>query len=79
MVIIDFKANLRAVVVGTVHGVFVSWLGDGRDGLWARMGLFKNLPLVLTLGVSYEHYSDTLVASTFGRGVYVIRNGMLCE
>ena len=70
--------------MGTVSGVFVSFVGsgDGDDasddkaqllGQWARLGSCAELPLVLTLGLSHEPTSDTLVAATFGRGVYVMR------
>ena len=35
----------------------------------------EEFPIVLTSKISYEHYSDTLVAATFGRGIYVMKNG----
>lgn len=72
------KTTTTALLVGTVSGVFVSFVGSGDDvgvqllGRWARLGSCAELPLVLTLGLSHEPTSDTLVAATFGRGVYVM-------
>jgi len=74
-----------ALLVGTVSGVFVSWparAGAGGSGgaagaannRWSRLGLCKELPLVLVMALSHEPTSDTLVAATFGRGVYVLAN-----
>lgn len=60
------------LLVGTVSGVYLSWVDDARLGQWSRLGTCAELPLVLTLGLSYEPRSDTLVAATFGRGVYVM-------
>ena len=62
-----------ALLVGTVSGVYLSWTDPARLGKWARLGSCADLPLVLTLGLSHEPHSDTLVAATFGRGVYVMR------
>ena len=61
-----------ALLVGTVSGVFFSWTDGQSLGQWSRLGTCAELPLVLTLGLSYEPSSDTLVAATFGRGVYVM-------
>ena len=59
-----------ALLVGTSTGVFVSW--TDRPGQWARLGSCSNFPMVLTLGLSHERTSDTLVAATMGRGVYTM-------
>ena len=59
-----------AILVGTSTGVFVSW--TDRPGQWARLGSCSNFPMVLTLGLSHERTSDTLVAATMGRGVYTM-------
>ena len=32
----------------------------------------RHFPRVLNYGLSYEPYSDTLVAATYGRGVYAL-------
>ena len=64
-----------ALLAGTVSGVYVSWVHEAAAiGHWSRLGTCSDLPLVLTLGLSYEPHSDTLVAATFGRGVYVMHN-----
>ena len=39
---------------------------------WTRLG--AEFPLVLNAGLSYEHYSDTVVAATMGRGIYTLKN-----
>ena len=65
-------AHTSALLLGTVSGVYVTWTDVGRLGQWTRLGSCAELPLVLTLGLSYEPSSDTLVAATFGRGVYVM-------
>ena len=62
------KNNDRALLVGTSNGIYVTYLG-GSAGQWTRFGAC--LPIVLTKKLSYEHYSDTLVAATFGRGIYI--------
>ena len=80
MVLLDVAAaNNTALLVGTVSGIFVAWVGEdslatvakGSGAVsWARVGDCSEFPLVLTLGVSYEPFSDTLVAATMGRGIY---------
>jgi len=64
-----------AILVGTVSGVYLSWTDN--VGRWSRVGLFSDLPLVKVQGLNYEPYSDTLVAATFGRGIYVIHKAKL--
>jgi hypothetical protein len=61
-----------ALLVGTVSGVYVSW--PAKSPKWARLGLCEDLPLVLVMSLSHEPTSDTLVAATFGRGIYVLPN-----
>jgi hypothetical protein len=39
-----------------------------------RFGGCDEFPIVLNAGLSYEPYSDTLVAATFGRGIYRLDN-----
>eukprot|EP00937_MAST-01D_sp_MAST-1D-sp2_P003279 g3279.t1 len=78
-----------ALLVGTVNGVFVSWPrvlqgaagafsagSSGNTNKWARLGTCADLPLVLVMGLSYEPHSDTLVAATMGRGVYVLHDAL---
>ena len=67
-------SDSTALLVGTVSGVFVSWLDAPRRGKWSRLGTCADLPLVLTMGLSYEHFSDTILAATMGRGVYRLPN-----
>jgi len=75
ILIIEFQTQgYNAVLVGTVHGVFISWTDSPSIGIWSRIGLFSDMPLVMVLGLSYNPYSDTLVAATMGRGVYILQN-----
>jgi len=39
-----------------------------------RFGTCDEFPIVLNADLSYEHYSDTLVAATMGRGIYTLKN-----
>lgn len=64
--------NATALLSGTVSGLFLTWLDD-TVGTWTRFGDCAAFPLVLTSGATYEPSSDTLVAATMGRGVYIIR------
>lgn len=63
-------AGFHALLVGTVNGAFVMF--TDAPGTWSRVGLRSDFPLVKTDSLTYEHYSDTLVAATYGRGVYVL-------
>ena len=47
--------------------------GSAETQRWKRFGDCAEFPIVLTAALSYEHYSDSLVAATMGRGVYVLR------
>jgi hypothetical protein len=78
LLIVDLiQNNDTAVLVGTSNGVMVTYL-NGLKGLkgaqWSRFGTLNEFPRVLTAAISYEHYSDTIVAATFGRGIYTIQN-----
>jgi hypothetical protein len=71
--------NARALLVSTTNGVMVNFVGTGVNqtveaGGWIRFGACSDFPIVLNSAVSYEHYSDTLVAATMGRGVYRLKN-----
>ena len=66
--------NATALLVGTVSGVYISWLEPARRAQWTRLGSCADLPLVLTMGITYEHFSDSVVAATMGRGVYRLPN-----
>ena len=60
------------VLVGTVSGVFGAALKQGQPITWTRVGGCSDLPLVLVGGLSYETTSDTVVAGTMGRGVFIL-------
>ena len=73
------KPGTTALLVGTAHGVFASFLSTGaapssrpvvRNTEWARLGSCDQLPLVMVAGLSHEPKDDTLLAATMGRGVY---------
>eukprot|EP01062_Namystynia_karyoxenos_P064198 TRINITY_DN570_c1_g1_i1.p1 TRINITY_DN570_c1_g1~~TRINITY_DN570_c1_g1_i1.p1 ORF type:complete len:927 (+),score=309.49 TRINITY_DN570_c1_g1_i1:83-2782(+) len=71
MLYVDFpEFQASSLLVGTATGVFVSW--TDRPGKWSRLGQCADLPLVMVTALTHEGYSDTLVAATYGRGVYVL-------
>jgi hypothetical protein len=73
LLMVDLLLNKdRALLVSTANGVFVSF--DAAPGKWTRLGTCADFPIVLTKSLSYEHYSDTLVAATFGRGIYSLKH-----
>lgn len=74
LLFVDYQElNASALLVGTVSGAFLTWTDGPHLGQWHRLGSCGNLPLVKVMSLSYEPYSDTLVAATFGRGVYILR------
>lgn len=79
MVFVDLVENKdRALLVSAANGVYVSFLGAVGDGArtatWSRFGNLEEFPIVLNADLSYEHYSDSLVAATFGRGIYIVHD-----
>ena len=73
VLIMEFEEyNFDCVLVGTVNGVFVTFTDNASIGKWTRLGSLRDFPRVLNYGLSYEPYSDTLVAATYGRGVYAL-------
>lgn len=73
--LLSLSNETTALLAGTVAGVFVSFLEASPQPAsvsWTRLGGCEALPLVLVAGLSYQKVSDTLVAATFGRGVYVV-------
>ncbi|CAB9520251.1 expressed unknown protein [Seminavis robusta] len=41
---------------------------------WVRLGTYEEFPIVLTANVEYEPTTDRLVAATYGRGIYVLKD-----
>ena len=77
--IIELLENkAMALLVSTSKGVMVSFFGSKGEYVetthWERFGSSTEFPTVLCSAISYEHYSDTLVVATFGRGVYALSN-----
>ena len=71
--------TVTALLVGTVNGVFVSFLHTSEGAVvssstWARLGGCDQMPLTLVAGLSHEPTDDTIVAATMGRGVYVVHH-----
>ena len=71
----------HSLLVGTISGVYALRISSGAHGerprvmgAWSRLGTCSQIPLVLVAGLSHEPESDTLVAATMGRGVYVLHN-----
>ena len=68
------------LLIGTSTGVFVTFIplsvsDMGFDDFYGnRLGSKGEFPLVLTTSINYEHYSDTVVAATFGRGIFTLSN-----
>merc|ERR1712226_44821 len=61
--------SVEAVLVGTVSGVYVTFSDSFSDrAAWTRVGSLSSgsFPLVMDSGLSYEPYTDTLVAATYG-------------
>ena len=74
---IDGNPGTLAVLVGTVHGVYVTFIKNEivpSTVNWARVGDCTGFPIVLVPSVVYEPYSDTLLAGTMGRGLYTMTN-----
>jgi hypothetical protein len=44
--------NATALLVGTVSGVYISWLEPARRAQWTRLGSCADLPLVMTMGIT---------------------------
>ena len=67
-----------ALLVSTSNGVMVAFFGSTGEKIdaayWRRYGSTSEFPQVLCSAISYEHYSDTLVVATFGRGIYALSN-----
>jgi ligand-binding sensor domain-containing protein len=65
-VIIEDPRNANVLYVGTDFGVFVSTDGGAR---WNVVG--ANLPSVQVSDLQYHERDQVLVASTYGRGLWV--------
>ena len=80
LLLVDLLANQQhALLASTSNGVMVTYVGAGAasasgPATWTRFGTCAEFPIVMNAALSYEHYSDTLVAATFGRGVYRLKN-----
>jgi hypothetical protein len=83
LLIVDLLQNKdKAILVGTSNGIMVTYISqlnlnttnDGGAATWSRFGDLSEFPIVLNSGLSYEHYSDKIVAATFGRGIYIVDN-----
>ena len=78
LLLLPVGKSCTVVLVGTVSGVYVSSTAAAKRGRWSRLGKFLKgkafFPRVLVMGLSHEPSSDTLVAATMGRGVYVAHN-----
>jgi len=66
-VIVEDPRHANMLYVGTDFGVFVSTNGGGR---WEAVG--SNLPSVQVSDVQYHERDHVLVASTYGRGLWVL-------
>jgi hypothetical protein len=44
------------------------------DVKWTRFGTCEEFPIVLVADVDHEPITDRLVASTYGRGIFTLRN-----
>lgn len=70
----------RALLVGTSNGIMVAFLYlsgavvSEANAKWTRFGTCDEFPIVLTAGIDYEPISDRLVAATYGRGIYILKD-----
>ena len=72
----------RALLVGTSNGMLVTFISPNIEfdnatqamQKWVRLGTCGEFPIVLTADIDYEPTSDRLVAATYGRGIYILRN-----
>ena len=74
LLLLPLGSGKTALLVGTVHGVFVNFITPAAKAnqAWVRLGSCAQFPLVLVAGLSYEPKDDTLIAATMGRGAYVV-------
>lgn len=70
----------RVLLVGTSNGIFLTELNEEKGQaqstipIWRRLGTCEEFPIVLVSDIDYEPASDRLVAATYGRGIYVLKN-----
>ena len=73
---------ILALLVGTSNGMLVTFISPNRKShtatqtmqKWVRFGTCGEFPIVLTADIDYEATSDRLVAATYGRGIFILRN-----
>jgi hypothetical protein len=81
------NATTRALLAGTSNGILTTFISSShgaehsirrQDGKhqqqWTRLGTCKEFPIVLVAGIDYEPISDRLVAATYGRGIYILKD-----
>ena len=71
--------EVLAILVGTGNGIFVTYLSLNSDAgneeyAWVRYGNCNEFPIVLVADIDHEPVTDRLVASTYGRGIYILKN-----
>jgi len=66
----------RVLLVGTSSGVLAASISESLESepKWQRLGTCDEFPIVLTADLDYEPHSDRLIAATFGRGIYSLKN-----
>jgi hypothetical protein len=75
----ETQQRALAVLVGTSNGIYVTFPAFGMkpkddDVTWSRFGTCEEFPIVLVADVDHEPITDRLVASTYGRGIFALRN-----
>ena len=69
----DKAIKARALLVGTSNGIMITFVPSvAKVQQWERFGA-EDFPIVLVAEVNYEPISDRLVAATFGRGIYILK------
>ena len=66
----DIILTGQQMIVGTDVGVFTSSDGGSR---WLRLG--SGLPMAAVMDIDYQAATDTVVAGTFGRGIWSVPLG----
>lgn len=74
--------GIHALLVGTSNGIYATVVQQGQEKYeeneigceWHRLGSCQEFPIVLVSDVIYSQDSNTLVAATYGRGIYMLRH-----
>ena len=72
VLLLPLASGAHALLVGTINGVLATLVKAGGPSDYVRLGGCADMPLVMVGGLSHEPTSDTLVAATLGRGIFIV-------